>query len=133
MIGASAHSIVISWAGSDFLIRPSMPTRKIRLEIRRFPSSIPAMTTRRIIYGGRVQGVGFRWTAKELARGYDVLGTVRNLPDGTVEMIVAGERGEVSEFLRDLREDSAVAHHIKEVAEEEIAPLPDLKGFTIVA
>ena len=42
------------------------------------------MTARRIIYSGRVQGVGFRWTAKELARGYDVLGTVRNLPDGTV-------------------------------------------------
>lgn len=92
-----------------------------------------AMTTRRIIYGGRVQGVGFRWTAKELARGYDVLGTVRNLPDGTVEMIVAGERGEVAEFLRDLREDSAVANHIKSAVEEEIAALPELRGFTIVA
>ncbi|MFM2197992.1 MAG: hypothetical protein RLZZ505_1424 [Verrucomicrobiota bacterium] len=90
------------------------------------------MTTRRIIYVGRVQGVGFRWAAMELARGYDVLGTVRNLPDGTVEMIVAGEAGEVKEFLRDLREDSAVAHHIQEVGEEEIAPLPDLKGFSIV-
>jgi len=88
------------------------------------------MTARRIIYSGRVQGVGFRWTAKELARGYDVLGTVRNLPDGTVELIVAGERGEVAEFLR---EDSAVAHHIKAAVEEKIATLPDLKGFTIVA
>jgi acylphosphatase len=103
------------------------------IEIRLFLPNIPAMTTRRIIYEGRVQGVGFRWTAKELARGYDVLGTVRNLPDGTVEMIVAGERGEVMEFLRDLREDSAVAHHIKGVGEEEIATLPELKGFTIVA
>ena len=80
-----------------------MLSSKIRLEIRRFPPSILAMTTRRIIYEGRVQGVGFRWTVKELARGYDVLGTVRNLPDGTVEIIVAGERGEVAEFLRDLR------------------------------
>jgi hypothetical protein len=35
--------------------------------------------------------------------------------------------------LRDLREDSAVAHHIKEVVEEEIATLPELKGFTIIA
>lgn len=110
-----------------------MPTLRIRLEIRCFPSNMPAMTTRRIIYGGRVQGVGFRWTAKELARGYDVLGTVRNLPDGTVEMIVAGERGEVAEFLRDLREDSAVANHIKSAVEEEIAALPELRGFTIVA
>ena len=50
-----------------------------------------------------------------------------------VEMIVAGEGDEVADFLRDLREDSAVAHHIKGAFEEEIAPLPDLKGFTIVA
>jgi len=107
--------------------------RTIRLEFRRILSILLSMTARRIIYGGRVQGVGFRWTAKELARGYDILGTVRNLPDGTVELIVAGERGEVAEFLRDLREDSAVAHHIKTAVEEEIATLPELKGFSIVA
>ena len=91
------------------------------------------MKTKRVIYEGRVQGVGFRYTTKDLARGYDVLGTVRNLPDGTVELIVAGEGEEVGEFLRDLREDSVVAHHIKGVMENEIAPLPDLKGFSIVA
>jgi acylphosphatase len=107
--------------------------RTIRLEFRRILSILLAMTARRIIYSGRVQGVGFRWTAKELARGYDVLGTVRNLPDGTVELIVAGEHSEVTEFLRDLREDSVVAHHIKAAVEEKIATLPDLKGFTIVA
>ncbi len=91
------------------------------------------MEAKRVIYEGRVQGVGFRYTTKDLARGFDVLGTVRNLPDGTVELVVAGEKREVAEFLRDLREDSAVAHHIKEAREEEIDPLPDLKGFSIVA
>ncbi len=91
------------------------------------------MKTKRVIYEGRVQGVGFRYTTKDLARGYDVIGTVRNLPEGTVELMVAGEVEEVAEFLRDLREDSAVAHHIKSFTEEEIAPLPDLKGFSIVA
>ena len=91
------------------------------------------MKTKRVIYEGRVQGVGFRYTTKELARGYDVLGTVKNLPDGTVELIIAAEDEELEEFLRDLREDSVVAHHIKNVTEEEIAPLPDLKGFSIVA
>ena len=90
------------------------------------------MMTKRVIYEGRVQGVGFRYGAKDLARGYDVLGTVRNLGDGTVELVVAGEAGEVAEFLRELREDAAVGHHIKGVSEEEIAPLPDLKGFAIV-
>jgi len=90
------------------------------------------MQTKRVIYEGRVQGVGFRYTTKDLARGYDVLGTVKNLPDGTVELIVMGEGDEVSEFLRDLVEDSAVAHHIKNVIDEQIDPLPDLKGFSII-
>ncbi len=89
--------------------------------------------TKRIIFEGRVQGVGFRYTAKDLARGYDLLGTVRNLADGTVELIVAGDGREIAEFLRELREDSAVAHHIKGMTEGEIGPLPDLKGFSIVA
>lgn len=91
------------------------------------------MKTKRVIFEGRVQGVGFRYTTKDLARGFDVLGTVRNLPDGTVELIISGESGEVEEFLRDLVEDSAVAHHITGMSQEEIAPLQDLKGFTIVA
>lgn len=91
------------------------------------------MKTKRVIFEGRVQGVGFRYTTKDLARGFDVLGTVRNLPDGSVELIISGEGEEMEEFLRDLTEDSAVAHHITEVRQEEIAPLPDLKGFTIVA
>lgn len=90
------------------------------------------MKTKRVIFEGRVQGVGFRYTAKDLARGYEVLGRVRNVGDGTVELIISGEGGEVGEFLRDLAEDSAVAHHITGMVEEEIAPLPDLKGFTIV-
>lgn len=91
------------------------------------------MTTKKVIFEGRVQGVGFRYATKELARGYDVLGTVRNRDDGTVELVVAGEGEEVTEFLRDLKEDSPVAHHIKDAREEEIAPLPDLKGFTIIS
>jgi acylphosphatase len=92
----------------------------------------PRMKTKRVIFEGRVQGVGFRYTTKDLARGYDVIGTVRNLPDGSVELIVSGENEELAEFLRELREDSVVAHHIKSAFEEEIAALPDLKGFSIV-
>ena len=40
-----------------------------------------------VLYSGRVQGVGFRATVRYLACGYDVTGTVRNLPDGRVELI----------------------------------------------
>ncbi|MFD2256994.1 acylphosphatase [Luteolibacter algae] len=91
------------------------------------------MQTKRVIFEGKVQGVGFRYTTKDLARGFDVLGTVRNLADGTVELIVSGERAEVADFIMTLSKESAVSHHIKSVTEEEIDPLPDLKGFTIVS
>ena len=54
---------------------------------------------KRVIYSGMVQGVGFRYTARRIAQGYDVAGYVRNLPDGTVELVVQGEPGEVERFL----------------------------------
>ena len=39
-----------------------------------------------------MQGVGFRYTAKTVATGFEVTGTVRNLPDGRVEVIAEGAR-----------------------------------------
>jgi acylphosphatase len=55
--------------------------------------------TERVIYSGRVQGVGFRYTVCELANGYAVAGYVKNLPDGTVELVVQGELPEIERFL----------------------------------
>ncbi|HID23998.1 MAG TPA: acylphosphatase [Planctomycetaceae bacterium] len=54
----------------------------------------------RVIYHGRVQGVGFRFTTASLARRYPVVGYVRNVPNGTVELVVEGEAGAVDEFLQ---------------------------------
>jgi acylphosphatase len=53
----------------------------------------------RVVYHGRVQGVGFRYTTNRIARRFPVSGSVRNLADGTVELIVAGEAGQVRTFL----------------------------------
>ena len=51
-------------------------------------------------FTGRVQGVGFRYTAQHLARGFPSLkGYVRNLPDGRVEMVVEGNDEETRALL----------------------------------
>lgn len=57
-----------------------------------------------IFYSGRVQGVGFRYTAKILARGYEVTGTVRNLLDGRVELVAEGAREELEAFRKGIQE-----------------------------
>lgn len=83
----------------------------------------------RALYSGKVQGVGFRWTTRDLANGFEVSGTVRNLPDGRVELVVAGHEAEG--FLVAIRE-SPLAGHIEK---EEVEPieLPDPpKGFMIL-
>ncbi len=54
---------------------------------------------KRVHYSGRVQGVGFRYTAQGLASGFAVAGYVRNLPDGRVELVAEGEPDQVDGFL----------------------------------
>jgi acylphosphatase len=58
-----------------------------------------SVENRRVIYTGRVQGVGFRATTRRLASGFHVTGYVRNLPDGSVEVAMSGEPDEMDRFL----------------------------------
>lgn len=71
------------------------------------------MIAKRVIFEGRVQGVGFRYTVKDLARGFDVRGWVKNLPEGSVELYAMGEPEEVEEFIQEILLESPVAHHIR--------------------
>ena len=57
------------------------------------------MISLQVFYEGNVQGVGFRWSVRHVAKGFDVTGWVRNLPDGRVELNVTGEEEEVRAFL----------------------------------
>lgn len=59
-----------------------------------------------VYYSGRVQGVGFRMTAEEVAREFGVVGWVKNLRDGRVELIAEAEEAVVEQFLRTLRNSS---------------------------
>ena len=49
-------------------------------------------------YSGRVQGVGFRYIVKSLVTGYEVLGTIKNLADGRVEMVAEGQQLELESY-----------------------------------
>jgi acylphosphatase len=84
-----------------------------------------------VFYTGRVQGVGFRYTAKTRANGFEVAGTVRNLADGRVELIAEGSRQELEDFLADIR-DSEVGRFIKDEQVAWSEAKQDLKGFEIV-
>lgn len=88
------------------------------------------MTGRQVFYKGRVQGVGFRYTCKRLAHGYEVCGWVRNLPDGRVELQCSGELAEVEAFLNAIGESELKAH-IKNVAVHPIPALTGARGFEI--
>jgi len=64
----------------------------------------PARAVARLVhYSGRVQGVGFRATAVEIASGYPVTGWVKNLADGRVELLVEGPEEDVMKFLQAVR------------------------------
>ena len=88
------------------------------------------MIGRHVFFEGRVQGVGFRWTVKNLARSYDVTGWVRNLPDGRVELQAAGEQDEVDAFIEAI-EESDLRSHIRKV-DVSVIPAPvGFQGFEI--
>jgi acylphosphatase len=57
---------------------------------------------RSVHFSGRVQGVGFRYTVQNLAMQYNVLGYVRNLPDGRVELVIEGPDQEIDGLLDDV-------------------------------
>lgn len=54
------------------------------------------------LFGGNVQGVGFRFSAVELATRYGLTGWVRNLGDGRVELVVEGKEPALLSFFDEL-------------------------------
>ena len=57
---------------------------------------------RELIFSGRVQGVGFRYTSCQVASRYPVTGWVKNLGDGNVQMVVEGAADDIDRFIRDV-------------------------------
>ena len=90
------------------------------------------MISKRAIFEGRVQGVGFRYAVKDIAKGFDVIGWAKNLTDASVEVHINGEREEVEEFLKEIAEESAMAHNIKNMYDSETELLQNVNGFVIL-
>lgn len=90
------------------------------------------MIAKHVFYEGRVQGVGFRYTLRQIAKGYQVTGWVRNLADGRVELLAGGETDELNDFLQAIGE-SDLAGFIKATQQNNVSTglLAGVRGFEI--
>ena len=93
-------------------------------------SSSSVIASIQVFYEGNVQGVGFRYSVRQIAKGFDVTGSVRNLHDGRVELLVRGEEDEVRAFV-DAIGQSELRAHIRKHSEAPLADPPAFRGFEI--
>jgi acylphosphatase len=84
---------------------------------------------RHCYFAGRVQGVGFRYTARNIAINYDVGGFVRNLPDGRVELVAEGPPKEVEGFVEAVLD--RMRTYIQQVDQREEPAAGDQTHFVI--
>ncbi|MFC1808297.1 acylphosphatase [Candidatus Omnitrophota bacterium] len=75
-----------------------------------------------IYFDGRVQGVGFRFTAEYIAREMNVVGWAKNLPDGRVEVVAEGEQDSLNEFI------DRIKTRMKRYISDEILDWEEYKG-----
>ena len=87
------------------------------------------MVAKHIIFIGRVQGVGFRYTAHRMAHRHQLSGFVRNLPDGTVEMFAQGSAGDIDDCIQDIKD--YFGDYLRETRVQEILTDPKYKDFRI--
>ncbi len=63
-----------------------------------------ASTRMHVVFSGHVQGVGFRQTTTQIAKSFPVVGWVKNLPSGNVELVAQGSKSACSDFLAAIRD-----------------------------
>jgi acylphosphatase len=82
-----------------------------------------------VFFSGRVQGVGFRYAALQVAREFEVAGWVKNLPDGRVQLEVEGVPADVAAYLTAVEE--RMHGYIRKAERSEHARTPQFSGFSI--
>jgi acylphosphatase len=80
-------------------------------------------------FTGRVQGVGFRYQALQVAKGFEVSGFVMNLPDGRVQLEAEGATAEVRDFVIAVQE--RMDGYIRKVEQTETKRAAKFQGFSI--
>ncbi len=88
-----------------------------------------SVTAKHVIFKGRVQGVGFRYTAYHSACRYELTGFVRNLSDGSVEMFAQGDPDDLANCLDDIRDH--FKGYIKETVANDSPDDPRYTSFVI--
>lgn len=83
-----------------------------------------------VYYSGHVQGVGFRYSVKQLSLEFDVTGWVKNLEDGRVEMVIEGERDELETFQAAIP-DAGLRRFIRETQSHWSEGTGEFRGFEI--
>lgn len=88
------------------------------------------LVRKRILVGGRVQGVGFRYFTSSVGRNLGLVGQVRNEPDGTVLIEVEGDPIAVEQFLLQVQQGPALAR-VTTCEVEDLPPGSGLSAFEI--
>lgn len=83
-----------------------------------------------LFYGGRVQGVGFRYTAERLALDLKLTGWVRNTPDGRVEIVCEGPKAAIEKLIEQIR-SGPLGPHIRKTQCDWLPPTGEFKDFTV--
>src|SRR2546423_9567612 len=106
------------------------PTWPCGVEYHVSPIWEQLMISLQVFYEGHVQGVGFRFTVRHIAKGFDVTGWVRNLPDGRVELQATGDEQEVRAFLHGVAQ-SELHSLIRKQTENKLNEPVAARGFEI--
>jgi acylphosphatase len=82
-----------------------------------------------VYFTGHVQGVGFRYTALQIAKEFEVAGCVRNLPDGRVQLEAEGRASDVAAFIAGVEE--RMHGYVRKTERSAGKRAPQFSGFTL--